>query len=168
MVGLDLFAGCKVGNGSGNLEDAVISTGRQTQAVHGLFEQSQSLGVDLAHLAQLLGRHLGIAVDVLIVCKAFLLHFPCLDHAVTDLLTRFRSAFFGQLIDRNRCHFYVQVDPVQQRSRDLVEVFLNDARCAYAIALRVVEISTGAGLRWSFVTSSCKHKNHYGYRIQQR
>src|ERR1700679_4176156 len=53
----------KVGDGAGDLEDAVVSAGGKTLLLHGALEESLGVGRELAVGANLAGGHLRIGVD---------------------------------------------------------------------------------------------------------
>ena len=48
-------AAVEIGDGAGDLEDAVVGAGGEVHVVHGLLEQDGALAVDLAVLADELG-----------------------------------------------------------------------------------------------------------------
>ena len=63
VLGADLVAARKVGNGAGNLENTVITTGRHAKCVKRLFHKVGAVLVQLAERAQLRGLHIGVAAS---------------------------------------------------------------------------------------------------------
>jgi hypothetical protein len=54
------LAPARSGDGAGDLEDAVVSAGREVELFHRLLEQAPQRGVDGAMLADLRVRHAGV------------------------------------------------------------------------------------------------------------
>ena len=54
----------QVGDGARHLEDAVVGTGGKALLHHGAFQQSLAVGGELTECANVAGRQLGIAVQL--------------------------------------------------------------------------------------------------------
>ena len=92
----------QVGDGSGDLEDAVVGPGAESQLGHGHLEKLFSLGADGALTLDVLRAHLGVGIDL----SAFEppeLDLPGARHDVFEFDLR---------------HFDLDVDPVEKRSGD--------------------------------------------------
>ena len=57
----DIGFGGEVGDGAGDLEDAVVGAGGEALLLHGALEQALGVGGELAEGADLLGGHLRIS-----------------------------------------------------------------------------------------------------------
>ena len=84
MVALYAFRDFKVGNGACHLQDAAVGSGRELQAFHGHAQEFAALGVQNAVFAQMLFRHLGIAMHTLDGGKTLGLDVACPQHTLTD------------------------------------------------------------------------------------
>ena len=137
VFGGDGRGGGKVGDGAGDLEDAVVAAGGEALAGHRPFEQGFAGGIERAELADLAGRHCGIGEDAL-APKAFELSAAGFDNAFADvggwLGGAVRAAaelgeFYGRHVD-------VDIDAVHQRAGDLADITLDLHRRALALAAR--------------------------------
>jgi len=63
MGGLDPFAAREVGDGSGDLEDAVVGAGGEGEAIDRLRQESARRRRELAVLPEVARRHLGVGGD---------------------------------------------------------------------------------------------------------
>ncbi|MNY36090.1 hypothetical protein D3C86_1705550 [compost metagenome] len=77
----------------------------------------------------------------------------CTDHALADLLAAFGFAGGRDLVEGDRRYFYVQVDAVEERAADFVEVFLNYAGATDAVFVGMVIIAA-----WARVHAGNQHK----------
>ena len=84
MVTQYAFRAFQVGNGTGHLQDTAIGSGRKLQAFHGHAQEFATLGVQNAIFAQMLFRHLGIAMHSLDGGKTLGLDVACPQHTLTD------------------------------------------------------------------------------------
>jgi len=85
----DVGGAFEVGDGAGDLEDAVVGAGTHVHAFHGVFEFLQAGGVGLDVFVQQGRGHLGVAVDAGFVLEAALLQHPGGDDALADSGTGF-------------------------------------------------------------------------------
>ncbi len=145
MFGRDGLALVQISDGAGHFQDAVVGACRQAQPLHGVPEQFLTGFSHPADLPGEFGGHMGIAVNSLFVLESFFLHLSCGDDSVADGLTYLGDTFLVQLLKRNGDDLHVQIDAVEQRSADPVDVFLDQSGLAYTIFVGMVVISTGAG-----------------------
>ena len=93
--GLHFFAAGKVGNGTRNLEYAVVGTCRKVEPCHCCLEHCEACLVENCILCNELGCHLCIAVDALFVFKAFLLYLAGCNNAFANCSAWFAWACIG-------------------------------------------------------------------------
>ena len=84
MLTLDALAAGEVGDGAGDLDDALVGTGGEVEVGHGALKHLVAGSIQLSVLVQEGGIHLGVAVDALDTLVPFLLYLPCLDDPFTD------------------------------------------------------------------------------------
>ena len=89
MDGLYLVGAGEVGNGTSDLEDAAIGTGRELQTLHGHAQHIETLSVWLCKLVEHLFGHLGIAMDTCKGLIALLLNLTGTDNTLADSGARF-------------------------------------------------------------------------------
>lgn len=147
MGGDDPGTAGQVGDGTGDLDDAGIGAGAQTQAVDDFLQHLLAGLVQLAVLLHLLGIHLGVAEDAA-AGEALPLQLPGLQDPRGDDLRGFRLA----AADEGRClhgmHPQLDVDPVHDGAAELREVA--DAltgRAGAAVPFPVVAAGAGIGRR---------------------
>ena len=93
MVVEDVGGAFEVGDGAGDLEDAVIGPRAHVHALHGVAEFLQAGGVGLGVFVQQGWGHLGVAVDAGFVLEAALLQHPGGDDALADGSARLTRGF---------------------------------------------------------------------------
>ncbi len=64
VIGGDVWVGGEVGEGAGDLEDAVVGAGREVHLVHGVFEEVAAVVVEGGVEFHDAGRHGGVAGDL--------------------------------------------------------------------------------------------------------
>uniref|UniRef100_E6PYE0 Uncharacterized protein n=1 Tax=mine drainage metagenome TaxID=410659 RepID=E6PYE0_9ZZZZ len=80
------FGAFEVGDGAGDLENAVVGAGAEALLLHGAFEQPLGVCAEVAVGANLAGSHLGVGVDFfLCLGKAVALALAGGDDAVANL-----------------------------------------------------------------------------------
>lgn len=84
VVGAYLFTAFQVGDGAGHFQYAVVGTGREVEAFHGIFQQCQSLCVGAGVAVQQPATHLGIAMNVAFIGISQFLYFPGSDDSFPD------------------------------------------------------------------------------------
>ena len=140
------LAACKVGNGTGNLQDAAIGTGGEFQAFHGHTQHVHRGSIGFSELVEHPLRHHGIAVDALEGFEANLLDLSGLDDALTNLLAGFPGFHLAQGSKRHRLNLAMDVDTVQQGTTDFVHVTLYLPWRADAVVRGVAIVATGTGV----------------------
>lgn len=110
---MDICTAVKIGNGAGNLEDARVGTGGESQFVGDQFQHPVSCSIQLTELFDVAGRHLGVAVDF----RSF--ETLCLNGAGFFYSRRngggaFRFATIGQITIFDSGNFDVDVDTIKQ------------------------------------------------------
>ncbi len=140
MLGGDALGGIEIGNGAGDLQNAVVRAGGKTHPAHGHFENSFAGFVESAQLAQLTHWDIGV------VRPALLLHGAGADDPLPNLGGAGAVAVAAQLQIRQRGHFDVQIDTIEQRPADLAQIALDDATGTTAFSGGIAKISAGASV----------------------
>ncbi len=138
-------AAVKIGDGTGNLEDAGIGAGGETEAVGDQFQHPVAGGVQLAVFLDEAGCHLGVAVDFGSFV-AFQLQFTRAFHPPGDGGGTFRFAPVGEVAVFYGRYFDMDVDAVKERAGDARPVTVDTDRSAGAGVGRVGKIAAGAGV----------------------
>jgi len=118
----DVGGAFEVGDGAGDLEDAVVGPRTHVHAFHGVAQLLQAGGVGLGVFVQEGRGHLGVAVDAGFVLEAAFLQHPGGDDALADSGTGFAWGLAGHLLEIDGLHLDLQVDAVEQRARNLAHV----------------------------------------------
>ena len=150
QVGLpDGFGLGEVGDGAGDLEDAVVGAGGQRELFHGLLEQVAHAGIERAVALDLRRGHTGVGrearaaeTDELVLAGQF----DALAHGGG----RLAGLVGAQLGDGERRRLDMDVDAIEQRSADAGAVALDLGRRAPALVLRIAEVAARA-----FVCCQC-------------
>ena len=100
----------------------MVRSGGQVQLAHGCFDQRLAGCVQIAICSYLGGVHLGIACYALHAFEALSLTVAGSLHARADGGRGLTLAVVGELFVVHSGHFYVDVDAVEQGSRDLLLV----------------------------------------------
>ena len=136
----------QVGDGAGDLKDAVVSAGAEALLLHGAFEQALGVGGELAEGADLLGVHVGVgenarwADGVLwgwLFAKfqeALVLEFASGEDAGADFGGAFGCGAAAELFVLHGGNFDVNVDAIEERSGDLADVPLDHRWGTHAVA----------------------------------
>ena len=146
MGGADLVAAGEVGDGAGNLEDAVEGAGGEAELLEGTVEQCAAGRVDGAETTERLGAHGcvdrcgGGGAEALPLDGAGGLHS---GGDCRGGLGRTRA----QLPKADRRDLDVQVDPVEQGTGDAAAIALDERRRAAAVVPRISQVAAGAFLR---------------------
>ena len=80
----DVGGAFEVGDGAGDLEDAVVGSRAHVHALHGVAEFLEAGGVGLGVFVEQGRGHLGVAVDTGLVLEAAFLEHPGGDDALAD------------------------------------------------------------------------------------
>jgi hypothetical protein len=138
----------KISNGQGYLEDTMIGPGRQPEAGDGLVEEIGRGLIETAEPLDLLGIHLGIAVQSGRVGKALPLATAGFIDPGADSGRRFARWLPEQFVNRNRRHFKVDVNPIKQGAGKTTAVPLHLHRRTTAVPELITEIAAGARVRY--------------------
>jgi hypothetical protein len=131
MLFMNVCAAVKIRNRAGNLEDAGVGAGGETETVSDHFEESVAGGVRLAELFDETGSHLGVTVDF----GAFVslqLQLAGTRYPLGYGGGAFGFTSVGQIAVFDGRHFDVDVDPVQERPGDAGTVAVDRDRGAGA------------------------------------
>ena len=143
MAGEDGFAPVQVGDGAADLQHTVVCARRQPQLLKSRLEQPMAFFFHGAELAQPVGRDAGVAGDSgsaepLVLDRARRVDPRADGGGALRLFVRI------QLLELDRRHFDVQVQPVEQRAGNAREVPGDRLRRADAVPGRVAEVPAGA------------------------
>lgn len=122
MVAMYAFRTFKVGNGAGNLQDAAVGAGRELQTLHGQAQEFAALGVQNAVFAQMLFRHLCIAMHSLDRGEALGLDVSGTQDPFSDDGTGFARCCRGDFLEGKRQYLALYVYAVEQRTADFIKV----------------------------------------------
>lgn len=136
----------QVGNGACHLQDAVVGTCREIEPFHRLLEQGEALRVGLGILREQRRRHLCVAVDAGVFAVPFLLYLPGAYHPLADVGAALPAPGVAHLFERHRDNLHLDVDAVEQRTGDAVEVACHLSRRADALTRRMVVVAARAGI----------------------
>ena len=147
--GADDLAAVEVGDGAGDLHDAVIGAGGQREAVEGRSQHTVGLVVHDADLVELSGFDAGVTPDGHAL-KAGSLDIPRLVDPTAYLCAEFLAALGGQVVVLDRRHLDMDVDAVQHGTGDAVEVLLHRGLGTGAVLPGMIEIPAGAGVHGGY------------------
>ena len=116
MVGGDLLRSVQIGDGAGHPQNAVVGPRTQTELVDRMTQMRFRLRLDGAEAGKIRRFHPGVAADSRSAGKPLLLPLSRPDHPGADLRTGFARRRMEQFVVRQRRHFHMKIDPVQQRS----------------------------------------------------
>ena len=137
---LDVATAAEVGDGAGDLENAVVGAGGEAHAAHGHLECALSGRIERAEFADAAGR------DVCIDETAAVLHGARGEYALSQLRRRDAAVPGAQFLIGHSVHFDVEIDAIQQGTADLAEVLLDLS----ARAAAPVQVTTAPGVQsWS-------------------
>jgi len=131
MRRFDSILSFQIGDRPRHLQDPVVSPGRKTQFVHGQLDQVLAFFVQGAVYLDLPRPELGIAIDS-VSLVALELNLACLADRFADRGRIFTWVIGGQLSVRNGRDLDMNVNPVQERTRDPGPVSLDLQRRAEA------------------------------------
>lgn len=139
----DDFGPGEVGDGAGDLEDAIVGAGGKVELLHGLLQEVAERVVDGAVLARLPVTHAGVAGggrtseagDLAVAGQA---------HAFADGGGGFALGGGAEFVDGEGGSLDVEVDAVEERTADAGAVALDLRRRAAALVAGVAEVAAGA------------------------
>ena len=143
----DSLRALQVGDGAGDLQDAVVRPGAEAQLVDGGLQQLPARVVHLAKLPDILALHVSIGEHLPVLAEPRQLLFPGGLHPFPDPDGGLPLPVAGQFGELHGRHLDMDVDPVQQRSAHLAHVFLDLGHRAGAGIGGVGGIAAGAPIR---------------------
>ena len=144
VLGSDALAAGEVGDGAGNLEDAVVGAGAHVGAGHHVAQAIEALRIRLGKPVQHRAGHLGVAVHALVGGKTLGLHLAGGNHAGADGGAWLATLAVGDVVEVDRLHLNLQVDAVEQRSADLAHVLRALVVGAHTLLVWVAVVAAGA------------------------
>lgn len=127
VVGEHAVAAFKIGDGARHAEDAVVGACRHVEPRHSVFQFFESGSVWLRILVHQCGGHLGVAVHALDAFVAACLYFARPDHAFAYGCAALGRGGRRDVVKFHWRHFHLQVDAVEERAGDAVEIVLHGA-----------------------------------------
>ncbi|OQA25721.1 MAG: hypothetical protein BWY59_01664 [Verrucomicrobia bacterium ADurb.Bin345] len=144
MVRKNVLGPVQVGNCARHLKNAIVRARAEIQVRDRHLEHLLRIVVQPAMLVHILRAHRGVAVHAARTLEPGLLHLPRLDHARADRRGRLPSLHGRKVLVAHRRHLDMNVNPVQQRTRNLVAISLNLNRRATALAFRIAVMAARA------------------------
>src|SRR5690606_18962808 len=141
----NLFCACQVCNRAGNFQAAVVGAGRKYQLDDCLFQQLSRCLAQLAVLPDLDRSHLSVTKDRSRLLEAPKLNLPSRQHPFGNGSGRFRAGVSCQFIVLHLRYFDVDIDPVQQRPGDLIQITVDQGRSADTFLQEQSKVPAGAG-----------------------
>ena len=148
MARPDVLHASQVGDGAGQLEQAVVGARRKLELAHGRFHQRARGIVQDAEFAHFRRAHICIAADISSL-EAPPLALAGRFHPETNGFRRFPKSLVAQLLILYPGDFDVDVDAVQQRAGDTLLVLGDRAGGAGTLLDRIPIIAAGAGVHGS-------------------
>ena len=115
VIRMDVRTGLQIGNGAGDLENAVKRSGRKTEFIDGRFQQPPGGIIDFAMGFDVTAAHAGVAMKFG-PAKAFSLNLPGGGHSPANCSRRLGLGFGHQVLMGYGGYLYMDVNAVQQRS----------------------------------------------------
>jgi hypothetical protein len=128
VIGGDAIGAFEVGDGTGDFEDAILGAGAEVVFGHGGLEHGERRFVQRAVGLEFARAHTRIAGDSGSVLEPLLLDVARGDDPFANRGGRFAVALAGDVLEFHGRHFDVQIDPVEQRAGDAVQIIRDLAR----------------------------------------
>ena len=150
VVLADGDAAFQIGYCSRYFQDSVVGPRAHVHLGDGLAEFFHSFGVGFGVFVEQGGGHLSVAVHAWVVLEAEALDGARFYYPFPNCCTGFSWCFARHLLEVHRLNFHLQVNSIQQRSRDFAHIIVPLMRRADAL------------LRWvSVVTARARiHRSH--------
>lgn len=136
----------EVGDGAGELDDAVVGAGGEAEALHGHFEQFGAGVVEDAEFLEEGRGHLGVAVDAGVGGEPLVLDGPGGDDAGLDGGAGLAVGGGGEFVELDGDDLGVDVYAVEEGTGDFGQVFPDGSGGAGAFLGGVVVVAAGAGV----------------------
>lgn len=143
------YGAFEIGDSAADLEDSIVGAGGEMKVLHGDGKGMIACRLDGADFSHEMTADLGVAVNV---GPAHGFIPDALDLTGGDnTLSYLRGGFsfdggIEKIGTRDGCYFYMEIDAIEQRTRDATEIFLNGAGRAYAFFLRIAMVAAWAGV----------------------
>lgn len=122
---MDALATGEVGDGSRDLENAVVGAGGEVHLLHGVLEITRAGGIERAMFAHEFGGHGGIGGDAFVFAEALALDLAGCGYPLADGGGLFAELGGRQFFEIDERHFDVDVDPIQERAGDFLAVLFD-------------------------------------------
>jgi hypothetical protein len=132
----------EIGQGSRDLEDAVVRPGGEIELLHRMLQVTRGLGIVTAMFFHLAGAH-GRVGRLRVGLEPPALDFPCGFHPLADPAGILAAAGGGEFAVVHQRHLDVQVDAVEQRPGDPLAVAFDLPRRAAALPLAIPVVAAG-------------------------
>ncbi len=146
-VGRQDFLGIfQIRNGASHFQNAIVGSGRKSQAGNGQAHEFLAGLVNGAKFANVARPHMGVAKDVLAILESPQLDLPGLHDALPDLSGGFSGWLAGKFFVRHGRHFHMNVNSIEQRPRNACTVTLNLRYGAGAFVVGVGKVAAGTSV----------------------
>lgn len=122
---MDLFAAGEVGDGSRDLEDAVVGAGGEVHLFHRVLQITRAGRVERAVLTHEFGGHGGIGGDAFVFVETLRLHCACGRDPLADGSGLFAELGGGEFFEIHQWHFHMDVDAIEKRTGNFLPVLFN-------------------------------------------
>lgn len=141
MLGGDGFGGGEVGHGAGNFQDAVVGAGTEVELGHGDADQVLGVVAELAMALDLARAHARVAIHFRVGMETGALGFAGALDAFANGGRRFFGARAGDVAVFDGGHFDVEVDAIEERTRNALAITVDLRRTATAFAFQIAEVT---------------------------
>src|SRR3989475_8029709 len=146
VLRLELGRAAQVRDRPRDLENAVIRPRRAREPGDRGTEQRGGALRPAAERPDVARRHVRVRIDPGPAGESLPLHHPRAIHPLPHRLARLAPALVRERAILHRWDLQVDVDAVEQRTRDAGEIALDPDRPAYAIVLGIAEVAAGTGI----------------------
>ena len=153
VVLADGDAAVEVGDGAGDLEDAVVSSRAHVHLGDGLAEFFHAFGVGFGVLVEQSCCHLSVAVHAWVVLEAQSLDGSRFDYSLPDCRAWLAWCFARHLLKVHRLNLHLQINSIQQWATNLAHILMPLMRSADALLGGVSIVSARA-----WIHACHKHK----------
>lgn len=143
--GLDILISGQIGDGAGQLEDAMVGPGAEPHLLHRCFEQIGAGSIERAKLADFRRPHIGIGLQAGAVETFALKGAGGLD-ALAHGLAGFAGALAAQLLKRHARHLHMNIYPVHEWAGYFFLVAFHHRDGAGALFFGIGGKTAGAGV----------------------
>ena len=159
VFGLDVGDACQIGDRPCYPQDFVVGTCRKSKLVDSGPQQMPGRGIQLAVFSQLTGMHMRIHMCSLLglrKAKPVALDFSSRLNHRTHFPATGTLCLTCQLVERERGNFDLDIDPIQQGTRNLRQIAFDLLCRALAISAWMSAKSTGTRVVYIVVTTQSR------------